>query len=242
MSATAVEAGSRPVGPGGEVSPFLHWVIVSGDEGRRWAEAYLSSEVRGAAQLSVGAVDVVRAGRHHEGLQMLRQARLELDALRGTTPASVYSVLERWYYGALGFYFYAIEQFDEADDAMVRAHAAVARAIKHQHYLLPLVIDCSEFHTHRARIARNRRDWAAMHEHCHAALEMRVGERPFCVLGDGREVWLRDVQAFFRSIPSITLEDWGKLAYIVDDAWNRANIERGIRRLYRLPGFVIQYA
>lgn len=218
---------------------WLHFVRKSGEAGARWAERY--HEAGAALRLSEEAVQALRQRRHCEGEALLRRARGELRALDGSTPPSVKAVVERWYYGALGYYFYVLDDFDPADCAMARAHGAVVAAVEREPCLVSLAIDAYEIEMHRARVSRERRAWAQMRERAAGAAAMRAGDRPLCTLADGTEVWLADVQRFYRQIPGLTDEERASLATIVDDAQSRVHAERAFHYVFRVPGAVIQY-
>ena len=77
-------------------------------------------------------------------------------------PVSVLYVMSRWYHGALGYYHYCAEDFDEAEDEMDRAFGAVRNALEAIPFLVPLAHHCSDFFIQEGP---NRPAAAAVAEH-----------------------------------------------------------------------------
>ena len=219
--------------------PWVRFVALCGAEGRSWAEDYRRGMP--AMQLCQDAVAAAQRRRSEEARTLLERAWEDLRTLRGFLDPSVCSVVERWYYGARGFYLYAREAFDEADCTMARAQGTVAEAIERKRWLVPLALDCYELELHRARIARERQHWARMREHAEKAWRMRDGRLPFCSLRDGTSLGLAELQRFYRSVPEAPPEDQAAVEPIMDDHQSRLNAERATWYVFRLPGFVIQY-
>lgn len=224
-------------------SPFglFDFVRGGGEEGRAWVDSQRTPQLMLAVRLAVDSVGVLRQKRVDEGRAMLDRARLEMAVLAGATDAAMQALLDRWLYGALGYYFYCLGQQQEADEAMVRAHEAVVAAVSHKRFLAPLAASCSEFHLNRARVARGCGDWARMHEHIGIGVAMGMGRMPFCTLHDGTELWLADLREIIRASPAVPSTDWGYLALLLDDGENEAFFDRTVRGLYRLGGFALQY-
>ena len=221
--------------------PWLRFVRQSGAEGAHWAAAY--EQVAAIQQTCKDAVEVLRRRGLAEGSALLRRAHDELCGMDAEgMPASVRAVVDRWYYGAIAYYHYAREEYDDAGRCMDVAHETVVFALEQTGgCLIPLALDCWEFEMHRARIARERPDWPALRRHTARAVAMRDGRVPLCVLCDGTAIALCDVQRFYRALPDLTEEDRTLLAPIVDDRLSRLQAERSVRTVLRLPGFVIQY-
>lgn len=217
---------------------WLHFVRRSGGEGRRWAEAYRRSLP--LEELSDRSLLLLRGRRYDEGYALLEQLGEALPA-PGEVEPSIRSVLERWYYGVLGYYFYCLEHFDQAEAAMVRAHEAVTAAIGERRFLLPLANHCHEFRLHRARIARNRRRWDEMRVHVDEVRGMMEGRLPFCVLGDGTPVRMAAILDFYAAIPDATEAERASLESLLDDAARLRSFGRFVRAMLQVPGFVIPY-
>ena len=157
----------------------------------------------------------------------------------GRRDPSISSAADRSYYGALGYHFYSQRAFDEADDSMGRAQLAVVQTVDRRRWTMGLAYDCLEFELHRARIARDRCRWDDMREHAEATAAMRAGRRPFCVLSDGAQVGLLDLRRFYGSLP-LTEEDRELVGRLVEEPPREG--ERFVRAMFRLSGFVIEYA
>lgn len=217
---------------------WLHFVARSGGEGRDWARTY--RDVMPLDELSVRSLGLLRRRRFDEGYALLAELDQGIRSAGALEPA-VRAVLERWYYGVLGFYFYSVERFDEAEAAMVRAHHAVAAAIGARRFLLPLANHCQEFRLHRARIARNRARWDEMRSHVDDARAMMAGGVPFCVLDDGTAVRIAEICAFYAGIRALTEAERESVAGLLDDEVRRRDFERFVSGMYRIPGLVIPY-
>lgn len=221
-------------------SPRYRWVdlvALSGDVAGEWMEEY-RRHAPVAAQ-AVGSLDPLRRGDLDTGRRMLERTWDDLCSA-DVSDASVRCVLERWYYGVLGYYHYCRSAFDEADRAMLCAHEVMERAFGERDFLLALADDAFELRVHRARVARSRCRWDEMREHATAALGMREGRVPYYVLADGRRIWVSTILDFLRSL-TITDEVRPAVAHLLDDAERERQTERAIREVYRLSGFVIQH-
>lgn len=217
---------------------WLRLVRLSGVEGRRWAEEYSSNEP--LVELSFRSLVHFRHRRFDEGQELLSKLGGELRAAAGMDP-SVRAVMERWYYGVLGYYFYSLDAFDQAEAAMQQAHAAIAAAIGERRFLVALADHCPEFRLHRARIARNRRRWDEMRSHVEEVRGMMEGRTPFCVLCDGTAVRTSTIREFYRAVLDPAGAEPGPLPVVLDDATRLRDFERFVHAMYRLPGFVIPY-
>lgn len=222
---------------------WLHLAARAGEQGRAWADVY--RRYSGLAQASNEALDALRKRRLAAGVDRLERLRDELDSLR-SAPRSVRHVLDRFYYGVLGYLFYCRGDLDRADRAMRQASRAVIAAICRQPCLMPLANHCHEFCLHRARIARNGRRWEQMEELVSEARAMMENRRPLCVLADGREIFYATLAEFVASLDSLAddsnAEGEGEsVDALVDDALRLRLFERFVRRLYALPGFAIIY-
>ncbi|HET6231935.1 MAG TPA: hypothetical protein VFE05_17820 [Longimicrobiaceae bacterium] len=215
---------------------WFHFVRRTGADGEAWLDEYRRI---GLGNATVDAVNLMRAHRLDEGYALLESVRDGMEALADGDP-SQRSVLERWYYGVLGYYFYCMSSFPEAHAAMERAQVAVAEAVGLRPFLHPLVVDCYEFRLHRARIARNQRRWAEMWEHVDAARTMMHGRQPFCVLDDGTPVGIESVKDFYRSL-GLDDAERAAVAHLVDDEVRHRSFEGAVQVACRLPGFVIPY-
>jgi hypothetical protein len=221
---------------------FLRYVALSGREGEQWVQEF-DLRVRPLVEMCRCTVKGLRRGMTHEqAAELLQRTREGLEALdaQGADP-SLRAAAERWYYGALGFYFYSLRNFDQADDSMNRAHESVTRAVDRHRCLMGLAYDCFEFELHRARIARDGCRWEAMRRHAEESAGMRSGTRPFCVLSDGTPIALGDLRRFYTSLPELTDEDRVALVRVIDDEQGPREATRFVRTMFRLSGFVIDY-
>lgn len=217
---------------------FLRLVRLSGEDGEQWVREFESRV--SVVDLCRRSVEVLRRpGQAREGAAMLERVRRELSCA-GTDP-SLRAALDRWYYAALGYYFYTLESFDEADGSMAFAADCVARAIQERRCLTVMAMACHEFRLHQARIARKRGDWRAMRLHAESGTAMRAGRQPFCTLADGTPIALADIERYYRDIAASTDEDRATLAHFTDERRAGLEAEFSLRLMFRTPGFAIQY-
>lgn len=215
---------------------WLHFVARSGDEGRCWAEEYRRPDVLAADDLGVRALKEMRAGRLDAGDALLDEMAAGFRPL--DLPPSIRAVLERWYHGVAAYLFYCREEFDRAEEALDQANAAVIEAVSRQRALLPLANHCQEFRLHHARIARNRRRWAAMQHHIDVAQAMTEDRMPLCTLQDGSTVHTADLCGFFEAI-GLTAPERESLHGLLDEPTRFRLFDRFVAGLQALPGFVI---
>ncbi|MET0400023.1 MAG: hypothetical protein ABW277_24750 [Longimicrobiaceae bacterium] len=217
---------------------WLHFVGMSCEEGRRWAEEYLRySEV---VDMNYECLVLLKRRRFAEGAAHLRRFRERVDGAGDAHP-SIRAVLDRWYHAVDGYYWYCMEAYDTAERAMIHAHDAVATAIEHLPCLVPLANHCHEFRLHRARIARNLHRWPEMWGHVAEVRGMFQGKRPFCELSDGTGIGLGRVRDFYDSLGPLSEDERASVAYVLDERTRMREFDRFVHAMCRLPGFVIQY-
>ncbi|MEO1370433.1 MAG: hypothetical protein AAFX50_24900, partial [Acidobacteriota bacterium] len=157
----------------------------SGPEARAWVDEY--EQHRDLIRLSSKALKLCHRRRFDEGFEALESMRRALRD-RPALPGSIRAVLDRYYFGVSGYYFYRTRRWDEATEAMRQAKRAVVRAVEQAPFLLPLADACHEFCLHHARIARNQGRWREMFERIEDVRAMMRDQAPLCVLEDGSEV------------------------------------------------------
>lgn len=217
---------------------WLHFIRRSGREGSRWAQAYCGHLA--LAGLCQEALMLFRRRRFTEGHAVLERAAAEREAL-ADVDASIRSVIDRWYYGVLGYAFYTADAFDDADRTMDQAYSAVADAVQRESFLIPLAYHCHEFYLHRARIARNRMRWSEMRELVAEVRGMMEGRVPLCTLTDGRPVWISSVQDFYRSLAPFSDIEAAACRVLLDDEARLRGFDRFVHAMYQIPGAVISY-
>ena len=220
-----------------ELCGWLHFAARSGEAGRAWTDAYRCHLP--LVERSDQALAYLRRRRFGEAEAELRRCAAELAGLPAF-PSSVRWVVERFFYGSLAYLRYCLGDLDEAEQLLRRADEALVAAIRDAGFLLPLAIHCQELCLHQARIARNGRRWPEMHAHVERARAMVLGRAPLCDLGEGRSIYFADVCRFFRSFSMSPAEE-ETIRGVVDDGERLRAFDRFVRRLYRLPGFAIQY-
>lgn len=215
---------------------WLYFAAKSGEEGRAWSAGYQRFDALEVA--SIRALEQLRAGDLDGGAATLAGMRRGLDA--ADAAPSMRSVLERWYYGVLGFLHYRREEFAAAETAMIAAFEAVRAAVARRRFLLLLANHCHEFTLHRARISRNQRRWAEMEEHLALARGMMTDRLPLCHLADGTPVFFTTLTDYYLALP---LDDdertW--LGGLLDRESRLRQFDRFVENIYLQPGFAIPY-
>lgn len=216
---------------------WLHFAERSGEEGEAWAQAYRRYEPLEGS--SIEALALLRGNEIDAGRLALERLRGELLAA-ADAPPSVRHVLDRWYFGVVGYLHYRLEEFAAAEAAMVAAHDAVSAAVGRRRFLLLLANHCHEFSLHRARIARNQRRWREMAAHLEHARGMMADRVPLCHLADGTPIFFATLGDYYRALPLTAAEDdW--LSDLLDAGRRLQLFDRFVHRLQAQPGFAIPY-
>lgn len=217
---------------------WLHFVGRSGEEGRRWTTALRRPEHVEILRTAAGALTLLHQRELVGGRDLLLRMEEGLSGLEGISP-SVRLALEAVRHPLRAYYHYAVGDLDAAAEHLDRADEAVEAAVSEERVLLPLTQHGSEFRLHRARIARNRRQWEEMHRYIAETREMMEESRPLYVLADGTPVTLGTLQAFHAAIPSLTDSERAFLRGLFDRELRLRLFERFVARIYTQPGFVI---
>jgi hypothetical protein len=236
----------QPIAPSAAVSvlpgphkkyEWVHFVARHSAAGRSWAEEYKlrCGDVYQETRKSLG---LLRKRQITAGREALTAARSGLSAL-GYLPPSLAHVMDRWYYGALAYYFYCVSSFDAALEAIKRANEAVESAIGCEPLLLPFAQTCHEFPLHKARIAYVRGRWREVREQIGLAWQSLHDERPLCVLPDGTAIYFSRLIEFYRQIPSLDADEEASLQSVFDENARRNLFERTAAGIYATP--VIPY-
>lgn len=228
----------RPAKAGGHQWP--HFVARSGPEGKKWMEEYGIEERLRLTDMTQEALQRLRRQQIREGKELLDHAQSRLERLDGV-PASVLLVMKRFYWAALAYYHYCVDDIDLAEQHLERAHQAVVSAIEAAPFLLPLALHAHEFRLQHARVARYRRRWSEMRERLQEVRAMLEDRIPLCTLSDGRPVYFSTVVDFLRAIPSLDPEEIESLRFFLDAEYRHECIDLSLMSLYVLPGVVIHY-
>lgn len=227
--------------PGDTEPNIAYFVARLGGEGESWAEEYTRPE---HVELIAGtnrALFALRGRRIEEGRRELRVAESVFLAVESAATREVHSILGRWYYGVLAYYFYCIEDYRSAEETLDRAQEGVRQAIELKRFLIPYALECYEFWFQRIRIARSQRLWAEVWRRAEAARQIAANERPCCVLSDGTGIDIAAVQAFYTSFEALTDRERRSLRRIIDPKERDRQIRSVLAEVYVPPGFVIPY-
>jgi len=227
--------------PGDDGPNIAYFVARLGGEGERWAAEYTRPE---HIELMAGtnrALVALRARRIEEGRRELERVESRFREAESRTTRDVHHVLGRWYYGMAAYYFYCIEDYPGAEEALDRGHEEVRQAIEHKPFLLPYAMECYDFWLQRIRIARSRRSWSEMWRRVEITRRITTGELPCCELSDGTTIDVKGVQAFYSAFEALTDQERQPLRRVLDeDGWKR-HFHSKLSEICILPGFVIPY-
>jgi len=191
---------------------------------------------RGIVRAIADSLLMNRKGDLAAGTALLERAADDVEQA-GIDDPTIRAVLDRWYYGALGFSQYRRGLYAQADATMAVGQEVVMGALGHW-FLVFLADETVDFYMHRARVARCRERWAQMREFMGIARAMREGTRPYHVLDDGTSIGVAEVRAFF---DSLEVPEGAKLIapHLQDAATGWRDWELTAREIVRVPGFVI---
>lgn len=227
--------------PGDQEPNIAYFIARLGGEGERWAAEYTRSE---HVDLMVGtnrALAALRARQIETGRRELQAVERLFYETEGVTAPEVHHLLGRWYFGALAYLYYCIEDLPRAEEALDRAEEEVRRAIEIRRFLLPYATECCEFWVQRIRVARNHRRWSAMWKNVEVTRQIVSGERPCCVLDDGTEIGFAAVREFYSRFAGLTEEERRPLRWVLEEeSWHR-RFRSILAEIYTLSGFVIPY-
>ncbi len=174
-----------------------HWLELircAGEDGLRWIRTY-----RAYTDLEAVAAEVLTALRRRQlevGLAMLQELRVVWQEARTEAPTSIRCVMDRWYFGTASYYYYVVQDFEQAEQILKQTSEAVVAAISADRVLLPLAHQCHEFCLHHARIARNQDDWERLDELLQRVRAMVRDQEPLCCLHGGVQVFYSDIVDF----------------------------------------------
>jgi hypothetical protein len=242
-AARAASSSANPIGAIGTAAggglTWPHFAARSGPEGAAWVSEYLLADRRELISATERALQLLRRHQLQEGKDLLDDVASRLERLTGD--ASVVLVVRRFFWSALAYYHYCLEDFTSAAEALEQAHQAIVSAIEISPFLLPLAIHCHEFRLQHARVARSRRRWREMRGHLEEVRAMLDDRAPLCALSGGRSIYFSAVSDFHRAIPSLDPEEIESLRFFFDGEHRREQMSFFFLSLYALPGVVIPY-
>ncbi|HYO12893.1 MAG TPA: hypothetical protein VE685_06855, partial [Thermoanaerobaculia bacterium] len=163
------------------------------------------------------------------------------QAKEGTVSPSILKVFDRWYYGALAYYFYVLDEHSQARESLQLADEAIGDAITQCPFLLVLARSCPELCLNCARTFRNQKQWSEMRATINCAWNMIEDRTPLCRLRDGNAIYMRHIDDFFRSIiPRDTVEDRA-LKLLLDPQVRRRSFDGLVRKAEYLPNVVVPW-
>jgi hypothetical protein len=217
---------------------WLHFAERTGGPGKQWAIDYRRH--RSAVALADESLALLRQGKIESGGLALLELKRQISRIRGEQE-SVRAVLDRWFHGVSGYYFYCREDFQQAQRSMQEAHLAVRRALSSAEWLMMLAVHCQEFCLHQARIARNQHAWTEMNARVEQARAMMVDQLPLCQKENGQKIYFSSFQDFFHKIGPLTQEESTVAAKITNPAERDRLFDQFVRRMLKFPEVGIEY-
>jgi hypothetical protein len=150
-------------------------------------------------------------------------------------------MLGRWYYGLVAYYFYCIEDYCDAEEALDRGQEEVRQAIERKRFLLPYAMECYDFWLQRIRVACSRRLWPEMWRRVEITRQIANGEHPCCELSDGTAIDAKAIQTFYSVFGALTDRERQPLRRVLDEEGWKQHFRSKLSEIYTLPGFVIPY-
>ncbi|HEV7507447.1 MAG TPA: hypothetical protein VGS07_21360 [Thermoanaerobaculia bacterium] len=217
---------------------WAHFIGLSSAEARQWLDEF-KIHCKALTAWTDQSLALLRLRKIEEGYSLLKRVEDHWRKLESTS--SCFQVMGRWYFGALAYYYYCVENFEKAEEALTLGRTSISTSIAQRPFLMPLAQVCQEFHLQRARIACRRRHWEEMRHQVEVARGMMANRLPLCALENGTEIYVSNLCSFYQSIPGLNESEREFLVDLLDDELRLRGFDQFARRLYALPGFVIPY-
>jgi hypothetical protein len=173
------------------------------------------------------------------GIELLDRARDRWLPLIATSPG-IYHVIGRYYYGALAYYEYCVEDFEGADRTLNKTLEAIRKSVEAEPCLLPFSAVAMDVPLKQAQIARAQGLWSEMRDRLRMTKEIVLDQRPMFVLSDGTPIYHHTLAAPFLDSPSGN-GTGETVRYLTDEALRLQVFEQWVEILYALPDFLIPY-
>jgi hypothetical protein len=211
---------------------WLDFVIRSGPAGREWAAEY--QRYNAVDRNCRRALVDLREGDAVGARRLLDEAA----SISAASPPTIRGIHDRWRFGAEAYYHYRRGDFELAEEHLDNARHGLAGSIGAAPFLIALGGHFEDFEVQKARCARERRAWQVVAAHLDTARGMVVGQRPMCVLDDGRAIYMSAVERFYTSF-ELSESEREDLETVIDVERHLSAFERHARSIWLLPGFVI---
>jgi hypothetical protein len=220
---------------------WLRLIEISDPDGREWAEAYRRSGFHEKIRSTQDALLLMQAGRTDKATGILSPiAALCAENGEDENLTSILNIVRRYYYAVIAYYHYSSGNLEAAWSSLDRAEQAIRCAVGTHPYLVAVAESCIELTIQRARIAREMRDWKLMWSYLWKARDMAANRVPLCTTLTGQEVYYSTIS---ERLSPLGLTDQEAYAWreVVDIDERQSYVDRLIRGVYTLPGFVIDY-
>jgi hypothetical protein len=224
-----------------ETYRWYYFIPLSGNDGRRWYEEYRSPDChRIGTELDL-ALGLLRQRQIGPAKELLVAAEARLAALAPRSSPAVVRVLERWYHSTYAYFRYFVGDGEGAKDSLDCARGSMAAAIELAPFLVVLATACCEFSLHYARIARRQRRWQEMARAIDAGRAMVDDRQALCQLGSGREIFISEVDGFYRAMTPADDNEREALEVLLNAELRRNGFERAIRGIELIPNVVVPF-
>jgi len=219
---------------------WLRIIGLGGPEGRTWVETFQRSGTDEMIQSTHEALILLRAGKLDEGAAILDQVAAFCQFNEGDdAPTSILHLLRRHYYSVAAYRHYCFGDFSSAWASLDRAEHSL-RTVVANSFLVVLAESYIDFTIQKARIARSLRNWPLMWRCLWKARDMAENHVPLCSPDPERAIFCSTI---CDRLSSFELDEEEVCAWreMMDEDVRRSLIERLVREVYTIPGFVIDY-
>jgi hypothetical protein len=191
----------RHIRKASEALVWYHFLPTHSEEGELWYQIFHAS---GAEQIGYDLDTIVarmqdRSGCLDAAARDLASVRDLIISLERSVPASIQGVIEEAYRGAFAYLCYRRGDLESADRELALALGAVHETIRSDKMLFTFSLKNLQLLTNRARVARDRRDWARAKEFLATCQKMIEDCIPLHAYG-AATVYFRDVCEFYQGI------------------------------------------
>jgi lantibiotic biosynthesis dehydratase-like protein len=212
---------------------WVHFVTRHDSVGKLWVEEYMSRCGSAVEQIRY-ALALLRKRQVTAGCEILAAVEDWLGRLR-EIPSSFSHVMDRFYYGALAYYLYCINDLDGAYEAVEQAYESVKHALEWEPTLLPLALTCYEFPLHKARIEYQKGRWGKARQQIEVAAQTLMDLRPLCVLASGETIYFSRVAEYFQQILELDADENAFIRDVSDREVCLWNLDRTVAGIYATP-------
>lgn len=214
-------------------------LVATFDQGAPWVQAYwrVAEQILTRIQEAVGLLRQREFGKSHALLSLARESR---RALRRASP-SIFHVIGRFCYAGWAYYYYCLDEFDQAARLIGRSGASIRAAVERESFLLPFATLFTDIPLKRAHIARARHRWVEMRASIAEVRALMADRQPLCVLRNQATIYHSTIGHLIAGAPGFHNKHCSGVRYLLDSELRSRVCEHAVRALCLPPGFLIPY-